>query len=54
VVPANRNTEDRVDGLSAVHPDFVDQRLEQGLDRGRVTAGKRLGHPVAERRKFLR
>jgi hypothetical protein len=54
VVPADRNTEDRVDGLSAVHPDFVDERLEEGLDRGRVTAGQRLGHPVTERRQFLR
>ena len=43
-----------MDGLSAVHPDFVDERLEQGLDRGRVTDGQRLCHPVTERRQFLR
>jgi hypothetical protein len=29
VSPANGNTEDRVDGLSAVHPDLVDECLEQ-------------------------
>src|ERR1017187_8456479 len=54
VAPTNRNTEDRVDGLSAIHPDFVDERLKQGLDWGRVTAGQGLGHPVTERRQFLR
>jgi arylsulfatase A-like enzyme len=54
VAATNGNTEDRVDGLSAVHPDFVDEGLEQGLDRGGVTAGQRLGHPVTERRQFRR
>ena len=53
MVPAYGNTEDRVDGPSAVHTDFVDQGLEQGLDRGWITAGQRLGHPVTERRQFL-
>ena len=43
-----------MDGISAVHSDIADERLEQGLDRGTVTAGKRLGHPVTERRQFLR
>ena len=28
VVPAQRNTEGRVDGVAAVHPDLVDQGLE--------------------------
>jgi hypothetical protein len=34
VAPANRDTEYRVDGFSAVHPDFVDERLKQRLDQG--------------------
>jgi len=53
VVPAYRNTEDRVDGVSAVHPDFVDQRLEQTLDRSGRPLRHRLSHAFTEYCQFL-
>ena len=33
MLPAQWNSEVRVDGMAAVHPDLVDQSLEQGFQR---------------------
>jgi hypothetical protein len=43
-----------VDGLAAVYPDFMNQRLDQDLDRGTVAGGNCFGHPLTERRTVPR
>ncbi|MHB8245973.1 MAG: hypothetical protein ACYDGN_11600 [Acidimicrobiales bacterium] len=53
MVAAQRNAEDRVDGVPAVHPDLVDQGLQQGLHRACRTLSHRLGYSLPEHGQLL-